>query len=146
MAAFEGTHTESRDLPVSAEAAAAHFADPAAIVAATKDVEKADIDGDTVHFLLKEEDHGIMKFQGDYRCRYVREGNVVRWETLEGNTDQSGEATFVDAGDGCKMNYTETVKVELPVPSMMAPMLKPVISALLTSTMGDYVKAMSKSL
>lgn len=143
---FEGTHTETRDLPVSADVAAAHFADPAAIVAATKDVERADIDGEVVHFLLKEEDHGVMKFQGDYRCRYTRDGNVVRWETLEGNTDQSGEARFEPKGDGCVLHYTETVKVDLQVPKMMAPMIKPVISALLANTITDFVKAMARSL
>lgn len=146
MAWFEGTHSETRDLDVSVEAAAAHFADTAAVVAASKDLESTTIDGDVIHFVLKEEDHGVMKFKGDYRCKYVRDGSVVRWETLEGNLDQSGEARFEPAGDGCKMHYTETVKVDIEVPAMMRPVLKPVISALMTNGIKDFVKAMSKSL
>lgn len=146
MAWFEGSHTETRALPVSAEVAAAHFADPAAVVAATKDIESSSIDGEVIHFLLKEEDHGVMKFQPDYRCRYTRDGDVVRWETLEGNLDQSGEARFEPAGDGCTLHYAETIKVEIDVARMMAPMLKPVISALVSNGIKDFVKAMASDL
>ena len=143
---FEGTHTESRVLPTSIDAAVAHFASPEALIAAAKDVESSAITDDVIHFVLKEEDHGVVKFKADYKCRYVRDGNTVTWETLDGNLNQSGKVSFTPEGDGCTMDYTETVKVDLGVPAMVAPMLKPVLGPMLAGEIKGFVDRMTKAL
>lgn len=144
---FEGTHSESRPLPLPPEAAVAHFADLEAIVAATKGVESSDVDGRTVHFSLEEEDHGVVKFKGDFRCTYEADGNTLRWATAEGaNVEQSGEARFVPASGGCTITYTETVRVDLGVPAMMAPMLKPMIGPVLAKEIKGYLDRMVDAL
>ncbi|HHO54475.1 MAG TPA: hypothetical protein ENK18_27285 [Deltaproteobacteria bacterium] len=142
MAWFEGTHSESRQLDVDPTTAREHFADLDTIVAATKGVASAEIDGRTIHFVLEEEDHGVVKFQGDFHCTYTLEGDTLRWATREGNLQQSGEARFTPAGDGVTLDYTETVKVELGVPAMMAPMLKPVLAAVLAKEVKEYLGRM----
>ncbi len=139
---FEGTHSESRQLDVAPEVARAHFSDLAAIVAATKGVASSSIDERTIHFVMEEEDHGVVKFQADFRCTYVLEGDTVRWSTAEGNLQQSGQARLTASGQGAQLDYTETVKVDLDLPAMMAPMIKPVLAAVLAKEMKAYVERM----
>ena len=139
---FEGTHSETRDLDVPPDAARARFADPAAIVAATKNVESSELDGRTIHFVLAEEDYGVLKFKPDYRCTYELDGDTLRWSTSEGNVDQSGEARFEARGAGTRLHYTERIKMNLDVPAMMAPMVQPVIGAVVASEIKGYLDRM----
>ena len=143
---FEGTHTESRTVAKPIDAVRAACASPDRILANTKNIEASSVDDGVIHFVMKEEDHGVVKFKGEFRCRYTLDGNTLRWETVgDGNMKQSGEATFSDDGGETKVDYTETVEVDLPVPGMMAPMLKPVISALLANEIKEYVKRVAAS-
>lgn len=140
MAWFEGTHSETRQLDVPAEQAAAHFADPNAIVAATKGVESTTIDGGTIQFVMEEEDHGVVKFKGAYTCTYERvDDHTVRWSSSEGNLKQSGEATFTPTDSGCTVAYSEKVEIELGIPDMMAPMAKPLIGPMLAAEVKSYL-------
>lgn len=140
MAWFEGKHTETRELDVPADVAAAHFADPQAVIAATKGIESAEVEGGTIRFVLAEEDHGVVKFKGAYTCTYERvDENTVRWSTSEGNLKQSGEATFTPSASGCSLDYTEKVEIELDVPTMMVPMAKPLIGPMLGNEVKGYL-------
>ena len=144
---FEGTHTETRPLSVPPEQAAAHFGNPSAIVAATEDVESHTIDGTAIHFVMTEQDHGVVKFKADFTCTYEVDGPVVRWSSAPGGTlDQSGEARFEATAEGCEVHYTETVKIDLNVPAMTAPMLKPVIAPVLAHEIKGYLDRMITSL
>lgn len=146
MAWMEGTYEETRSLPLSAEAAAAYFADPAAIVAATKAVEQTTVEGETIHFVLQEEDHGVVKFKPDYRCTYTREGTTVRWNPSGGNIEQTGTATFTPKGDGCEVHYSESLRLDLPVSSMMTPMLRPLLGPVLAKEIKGYLDRMVANL
>lgn len=138
---FEGTHTETRSLTTDAVTALAHIQDPQNVINASKNVESAERNDNVVHFVLAEEDHGVVKFKGDYRCKYEVLENGLRWTSLEGgNLDQSGEATIRATDTGCELAYTETVKIDLGVPGMMAPMLKPVIGPMMAMEVKDFVK------
>lgn len=144
---FEGTHTESRTVDAAPEAVRNHFANLDTIVAHTKDVESGNIDGRTVHFVLKEENHaGVLTFQANFKCTYVLDGDTLTWTSADGNMDQAGKATFTADGSGTKIDYTETVKVNLDVPAMMSPMLKPVFSAMASQEVAAFVKRMCASL
>lgn len=142
---FEGSHAEKRTVAAPLDAVRAHFADPNTILAHTKDVESGTVDDRTIHFVMKEEDHGIMKFQADFRCTYTLDGDVLSWETHEGNLKQTGTATFAADGAGTVVDYTEKVEVDLGVPAMAAPMLKPVIGAMLSSEIKGFFDRMAKS-
>jgi len=143
---FEGSHEETFTVPTSLEVTKQHFADPDTIVAHTADVASHHIDGGLVHFVLAKQDHGVVQFQGDYKCRYVLDGDVLRWTAEGGNTDQSGEATFTAADDGTEVAYREVVKVDLDVGKMMAPMLKPVMGPMIAHEIKEYLKRMRASL
>ncbi len=149
MAWFDGTYNARRELGVSAEAAAAHFADPAQIVAATKGVAKADVDGASIAFELEEEDYGVVSFKAVYTCTYTREGTTVRWSTADGaNLKQSGTAAFTPTADGagCTLEYTETVEVQVPIPAMMAPALKPMVAPMLEKEVEGYLERLLQAL
>ncbi|MEO0605450.1 MAG: SRPBCC family protein [Myxococcota bacterium] len=147
MAWMEGTHEETRTLPLSADAAAAYFSDPASILAATKGLESSEVDGETIHFVLAEEDHGVVKFKADYRCTYTRDGTTVKWGPQGGNLEQQGSATFTPDGDGqCTMQYSESLKIDLPVSSMMAPMLRPMLGPLVAKEIKGYLDRMVANL
>lgn len=144
---FEGTHNETRTVNKSIEQVKAHFAALDTIIANSADVETATVDGDTVHFVLKAQDHGVVKFQGNYKATFVLAGDTLTWTSAEdGNTKQSGSATFASVDGGTEVVYTETVAIDLDIPAMMAPMVKPMIGAMLGSEIKGYVKRMSDAL
>ena len=147
MAWFEGTHTDTRQLDVPADRAAAHFADPKAILGATKGVESSTVEGGTIQFVLEEEDHGVVKFKGAYTCTYERVNDTtVRWSTSEGNLKQSGEATFTETDTGCTLEYSEKVELDLAIPDMMAPMARPVVGPMLAAEIKGFLDRMLSTL
>lgn len=148
MAWFEGTHAQSLVLDAGLDAAKAHFSSLAKIAANTGDLERHQIEGDILHFVLKAQDHaGVVKFQGDYRCRYTLDGDTLRWGPAGGNVQQSGEARFKALPDGkTALDYTETVKIDMDVPALMAPMLAPLIGPMLAHEIKGFVSRMVGSL
>ena len=148
MATFESTFKDTFTVPVAPTVAREHFADANTIIAHSNDVETATVEDDVIHFVMKAQEHmGIGTFQSDYRCRYTVDGDTLSWEPVgEGNTRQSGSARFVAKGDGTEVEYSETLSVDMDVPKMMAPMLKPVIGAVLSHEMKEYTKRMRKAL
>ena len=148
MSRFEGSHTTTVTVTKPISAAIAHFADPETIVGHSENVASANVEGDTVHFVLTEQDHGITKFEGRYSCRYTADGNIVKWQTVgEGNFVQSGQATFTELDGGkTEIAYTEDLGIDLDVPAMMAPMLKPVISQVLAHEAKGFLGRMIKTL
>ncbi|MCA9493182.1 MAG: hypothetical protein KC621_24795 [Myxococcales bacterium] len=147
MSWFEGTHTETLSLAVPAEVARAHFSDPAAIVAATKAVERSEIDGGRIHFVIAEENHGVVKFRADYTCTYAVDGDTVRWSTDLGcNCQQSGTARIVEDGGGCTVIYSETIAVDLPVPKLMAAAVRPLVGPMVGKEIAAYLKRLVAAL
>ena len=146
MAWFEGTHEETFTVAGDLQAVKRHFATPATIAAHTEHVESFGMDGDVAHFVLKLQDHGVVKFKADYRCRYTLDGDVLRWVSAGGNLDQSGEARFRAVDGGTEVAYRETVRVDLDVNAMMAPMMKPLMGPMLSHEIKEFVKRMRKAL
>lgn len=148
MARFEGSYTQSLVLATGLASAKAHFADLATIAANTGDLLSHEREGDVLHFVLKAQDHvGVVKFQGDYRCRYTLAGDTLTWAPVSGNVKQSGEARFRALPDGqTALDYRETVEVDMDVPAMMAPLLAPLIGPMLTHEIKGYVGRMVASL
>ncbi len=148
MATFESTYTNTFTVPVTLDTAKKHFADLPTIIANSNDVETATVDNDVIHFVMKAQEHvGIGTFQSDYRSKYTLDGNILSWAPVgEGNTRQSGTATFVAKGESTEVAYSETLSVDMSVPKLMAPMLKPLIGAILSHEMKEYTTRMLKSL
>ena len=146
MTWFEGSHSETCTVPRDLATTRRHFSDPATIVAQTEGLASHAIEGDTINFVMKPQDHGVVKFAGDYRCRYVLDGDVLRWSPAGGNTRQSGEAVFREVPGGTEVTYRETLEVDLDVNALMAPMLKLVMGPMLAHEAKEYVRWMVKAL
>jgi len=150
MAWFEAEHTTRFTTPVGYEAARDHFASLEQIIAQSADVEQAEVvDQGTISFLLKEQNHGITTFQGRYTCRYtLADEHTLVWQTVgEGhNMTSEGRATFQAEGELCAVDYTEKLGLDLDVPAMVVPMLKPVIRQVLAAEMAKYVERMTEAL
>src|SRR5687768_3604051 len=112
MARFEGTHSETLTIPRDLETTRRHFSDLPTIVAHTEGLQSHSIEGDVVHFVMVPQDHGVVKFEGDYRCRYVLEGDTLRWSYAGGNMHQSGVASFRAVEGGTEVSYRETIEAE----------------------------------
>ena len=143
---FEGTHHETFTVPTDLETTKAHFADLDTIAAHTENLASYTKDGDVLHFVLHEQNHQVVTFTGDFKCRYVLDGDELVWTAEGGNTDQSGRATFKAVEGGTEVDYTETVKVDLDVNKMMAPMIKPLMGPMIGHEIKEYLKRMRKAL
>ena len=143
---FEGSHSETFTVPRDLETTRRHFSDPAIIAAHTEGLASHDVDGDVVHFVLATQDHGVVKFTGDYRCRYVLDGDTLVWEPAGGNTKQSGRATFRTVPGGTEVSYREDLAVDIDCNALMAPMLGLVMGPMLGHEAKEYVRRMVKSL
>ena len=146
MAWFEGTHTETRTLPHSVEAVRAHFSDLEQVAKNTTDLESHSIAGDVLTMHMKEQNHGIVKFKGHVECRFTLDGDTLTWEAVgDTNLKQSGKATFAADGAGTKLEYTETIAIDLGIPKVMAAGLKPMIAPMLAKEVKGYVERMAGS-
>ena len=146
MTWFEGSHSETFTVPRDLETTRRHFSDPATIVAHTDGLQSHEIEGEVVHFVMAPQDHGVVKFAGDYRCRYTLDGDTLRWSPAGGNTKQSGEATFRAVPGGTEVVYREALEVEVETNAIVAPMLRLVMGPMIANEVKEYVRRMAKSL
>lgn len=146
MAIFHGDFHETFTTTASPLNARNTFGNLDTIIANYGDLEHGDkLDDNTVKFLLKEQNHGVTKFQGQYTCRYTfpNEGTLV-WETIseDGNIQAEGTATFSAGADGTQIDYHGKLSIEMKLNKMMAGMLKPVVGQMIAHEMRAYVKRM----
>ena len=144
-AEFRETFTTTAPLAVAHRA----FGDLDVLIANYGDLEKATKHDDrTVEYLLKEANHGVTTFQGHYTCRYeYTDDHTVSWQTTsEGsNTKAWGTATFSEAGGTTSIDYNGHIEIEMGIPRMMAPMLKPVVAQIAAAEMKKFVQRMIKA-
>ena len=143
---FEGSHSETFTVPSDLEATKAHFADLDVIAKNTEHLASYEVSGDVLHFRLEEQNHQVVVYTGDFKCRYALADDRLVWTSEGGNTDQSGTATFRSVEGGTEVTYTETVKVDLDINAMMAPMLKPLMGPMIGHEIKEYLKRMRKAL
>lgn len=147
MAWLEGSHSETRTIAKPVDTVKAHFGDLETIIANSADVETATVDGDTIHYVLKMQDHGLVQFQGDYKVTYTPTADGLTWQpTGEGNTKQSGSVIFRAVGDGTELEFSETLSINLPIPAVMAPMIKPMVGKMLAGELKGFLDRMSAAL
>ncbi len=149
MATFDSSLEQVFPVKASPERVAAHFADLSAIAAATTQAVSTALDEEarTVHFVLGEQQHGPYTFQPDYTVRYVLEGDTLTWDTLSGNTDHRGVATFAPRADGgTDIQYRTTLSFDLPIPRLLAGPIKGIVARIAQPSLRKYVVNMLASL
>ena len=150
MATYTGQFHETFTVRAEPERVRAQFLDLDAIVAQFGDLETAEKLGDnTLRYLMREQNHGVFKFQGAYTCSYHEDGpNGARWASEgDGNIRTHGKLTVapgVEAGTTL-LDYQAEMSLDIDVNAMLAPVLEPVVKASIPGQMRDYVKRMIKA-
>ena len=146
MAIFHGDFHETFTTSASPSNARDTFGNLDAIITNYGDLERGEkLDDNTVKFLLKEQNHGISKFQGAYTCRYTfPDEQTLIWETIgtDGNIQAEGKATFHAEAEGTKIDYHGKLAIEMQLNKKMAGMLKFVVGQMIAHEMRAYVKRM----
>lgn len=141
MADISGTFRATFDLRAPLEQAIATFADPAAHAACFQDLERHErVDDRTLRIVLRRQSYGVTSFQGDYTCRYERDGETVRWTTLRGNVHAHGSARFSRRGEGCRLEYEQHVTVELQVGALLGKTIQPIAARALQDEARRFVE------
>lgn len=144
MATLRVDVEERHALDVTADQAAAHFADLEAIAAAAVDAERTDrVGADGLRWtLVRHEALGVVH-QGQYTCRYVRHGHAVRWTTEgHGNMRSEGSASFQPGGAGCTMTYQHRLDIDLPVGNLVLVALRPIAVPIARRGVSAWVRNM----
>lgn len=147
MARFDSAIDEVFLVKAAPAVVRAHFANPAAIVAATTEAERTNICADgTIHFVLQEQQHGPYRFQPDYVVHYAIEADALVWSPRGGNMAYTGRATFTARADGgTDLRYAGGISFELPIPSLLAGPIRGVVARLAQPSLRAYVRQMIAS-
>ena len=150
MATFHGDFRETFTTQASPMDARNTFGDLDAIIANYGALEQGDkLNDRTVKFLLKEQNHGVTTFQGNYTCRYTfPDDSTLVWETVseDGNIQAEGTATFTANAEGqTAIDYHGKLSLDMDLNKIMAGMLKPVVGQMIAYEMKEYVKRMIKA-
>ncbi len=130
MTRIAATEEQTFDLETSAEQAFAFFSQPQEFSKALAGLEYCQMNGSgQVRFVFAEKrDSGIV-FQPDYTVQFEpATDQSVRWRSLEGNMGNQGEVLIAAKPQGgCRVTYRETVEPDLPITSLMAKLIKPIV-------------------
>lgn len=149
MARFSATYDETFTVPVSPEAALAHFTDIDTIGAHYGPVEEwKKVDDSTLYIRLKPQEHKGVRFLGQYTARYTRTGgDAMRWDTLGGgNMRSTGHATFKARAGGAEVSYHQTIEVEMEVGRLLAVAIGPFVTMGVKAGVRDYLERMRGAL
>lgn len=133
---------------MSAASAALAFAELDRQIACHPEVQASEkLDATRLRIKLKEMAHGPVKFAGDYTLRFEVAGSAVRWTSeAGGNITVRGEATFSDAPGGCRMQFRESVEMDMEVNRLLAGVVRPIAETMMARGMRGFVERMAASL
>lgn len=136
MAWLEGTAERELEIAAPLDEVASYFASPDRFRDCVDDLEALEeVDDDVWHFQLEEMSAKGISFQGEYFVEYSRDGDVVSWEPAEaeedeeGNMRSEGQVELTEVGeDRTRVEYQQTMSVELPIPGLMTKVFKPIVN------------------
>lgn len=149
MPRFSGEYRETFVVRAPLEKARDHFADLDTIAANYGGLVKHEKKGDdTLYFLLKPKAEKGISFQGEYTARYVVDGDVLRWSTVDGkNMWSEGTARFVREGDDrTRVEYHQRIETEMSINRLLAKIASPIVSREITNGVKQYLQRMRNAL
>ncbi len=144
MPVFTGRHTSTHVLARAPGEAAGLFADMGNWVACHPELAGSDrVDAQTLAVRLKPMSHGPVSFTGHYTLHFTRAGDTVRWQTgKDGNMEVSGEARFAPSGTGSRLDFTESITMDLNLNRLLGAMIRPVAESMMAHGMQRFVERM----
>jgi len=118
------------------------FAEPTLVRELLEGVDSLVSLGDgCVRWVLKEKIEKGIRFQGDYTVMY--RGNSVdhvHWHGLAGNMGNEGDVWLTTTADGdTEIRYREMVEPDLPVTSILARLIQPIVERELHAELGAFL-------
>ena len=94
-----------------------------------------------VRWVLKEKVERGIRFKGDYTVIYQGNGvDHVHWQCLEGNMGNEGDVWLTTTADGgTEIHYREIVAPDLPITSIMARLVQPIVARELRAELGTFL-------
>ena len=131
MAKIAATEERVLNVQASLEKTYAFFSQAEQFRHAVAGVERCEILPDRkVRWVLEEKrDQGI-RFQPDYTVVFDGDGShYVSWRFVEGNMGDTGEVWLSPLPEGgCQVRYRQTVEPDLPITSLLARLIKPLVT------------------
>lgn len=122
----------------------AFFVSPAQRSKAYSDIERREVvDAQTERWILVTKKEMGVELQPDYTTRYEGNGkDQVTWKpAAEGTTKTSGIARMKALGpDTTEVYYEESVESNLPIPSLMAKVFRPIVAREIRKGVKDFLK------
>ena len=148
MAWLEGSASREFEIGADIDEVAAYFANPEKFEHCLDDLETLESVGENQwKFTLQELSAKGVSFQGEYTVEYHRDDHRVRWEsTGEGNMKSEGYADLEESGDATRVDYEETISVELPIPGLMTKVFNPIVSREVRKSVGSMLDCSKETL
>lgn len=148
MPRFSGEYRETFHVDAPLEQVRDHFADLDTIAANYGGLERFEKKSeDTLYFLLEPKSEKGISFQGEYTARYVVDGDVLRWSTVDGrNMWSEGTARFSRDGDKrTRVEYHQRIETEMSINRLLAKIASPIVSREISQGVKAYLQRMRAS-
>lgn len=151
MPRFAGVYDETFTVDAPLAKVMAHFNDFDAIVKAYPGLDRHEkLDDKTLRFTLKPQSALGQTFTGRYDCLYeATSDRVLVWRTVGSgaNIFTEGRMECTSLGDArTRVAYHERMECEIPINSLLAKALKPIVDRSIAGGCRDYVVKMKASL
>lgn len=140
------------DLPCDFDKAFDFFLDVQKTAGCFPKVETVkDLGDNKYHWIMTKEGVGKYSIQVEYGAVYTfdRDKGVVEWTAIPGigNGVSRGKSVIARVGDKVRVNFTTTMDLELPLPGLAKPLIKPFVNREFEKSMEQFrdnvIKALS---
>lgn len=99
------------------------------------------VDDHTMRWVMKEENQKGIRFTPDYTVRYEDNGkDSFSWSTVSGNPRARGNGKVRSLGESeTEVDYHETITVDIPVPRLLAAVIKGIVSNQIASGVDRFL-------
>ena len=142
MTWIEGEHQRTFEVEASLDEVAEFLSDPSQVRHCMVDLEDAKrIDDDTWRWIREEVGAKGVTFQGDYTVRYLRDGDVVTWESVgEGTIRTEGRAELASVNEETtRVDYREKLASDLPIPRLAKKVFRPIVAREIRNGVDEFV-------
>lgn len=142
---------ESFELPCGFEDAYDFFMDVNKTSACFPKVESVkDLGDNKYHSVMEKEGVGKYTIQVEYAAQYSynRPEGIITWKPVEGigNGQNQGKAVLTDKGDTTDVTFSTAMSLNLPLPGLAKPIVKPFVNAQFKKTMQEFKANVIKEL
>jgi len=123
------TEEQVFQIPASPQEVYAFFTDLEALCETLTGVKRYELlPGSKVHWVLEEKAVQGIRFQPDYIVVFDGNGiDYVRCRSVEGNMRNDWDAWIEPTEGGSKIHYREMVEVDLPITTLLAMLIRPLV-------------------